>query len=719
MPRNSREPGLNPSKKAMVFNDEGAISRTPRTKTVSGRVHFMAVDPGVEAENAPNPNENRGVADDPGADPPFREKILNGRFLGRYDGPPGSSGRIYQATEPIASASVERSPENLELILDAASTLLPFHFLRTGDRLGRAVVKLLRGDGGSGTGFLVAPGILLTNHHVLPDAATAASAITLANYETAPPGASLGRPASVPLDPDGLFVTNAELDFTFCAVKGLDFLGSVALDRNSLNIGPNETVNIIQHPRGRPKEVAIKDNHVIKADSVVIHYACSTEPGSSGSPVFNNQWEPVALHHASVMSDGPDARPLAAQGASVVGTLGELQPRYLNEGIRISAIALWLETAEANTEPLRGQAARLREIFGGIDPQVGFFGALGRRSHGRGAPEIVVDSYRGDTDDLDLAFWNIRGLESTFHSVIADIGKVIADMGMDLWCLSHVDAICISALREHLDANFHLDFEFFHEPAGVHPALALLYRRSKALAVERRSWGVELPEGLELPPLVTVRAATRRCGTVSFQLVPVVRSISTNGSPAPYAEAVRLAIRRGVGELDWIIVGETSVLLAPERLHVLADSDRDLLVAASERDGAVALLTTPRTRVGQVFVSPNLRPAFGVPETLTVTQDRDLPPLLTELGGYRPIALRLALEDEPRPLSDATLTAEPGRTNASRQGGNALSPFDPPPPNAPSPPSDADLERRIRGMLVPILAQFLADARKPDGGGSG
>jgi len=693
----------------MVFNDEGPNHRALTTETISGRVYFMAVDPGVEAANAPNLNENRGVTDDAGADPPFQENILNGRFLGQYDGPPGSSGRIYQSTGPIASASVERSPGNLELILDAASTLLPFHFLRTGDRLGRAVVKLLRGDGGSGTGFLVAPGILLTNHHVLPDPATAASAITLANYENAPPGASLGRPASVPLDPDGLFVTNAELDFTFCAVKGLDFLGSVALDRNSLNIGPDENVNIIQHPRGRPKEVAIKDNHVIKADSVVIHYACSTEPGSSGSPVFNNQWEPVALHHASVVSDRPDA-------LAVVGPLGESQTRYLNEGIRISAIALWLETAEANTEPLREQSARLREIFGGIDPQVGFFGALGRRSHGRCAPEVVIDSYRGDTDDLDLAFWNIRGLESTFHSVIGDIGKVIADMGMDLWCLSHVDAICISALREHLDANFHLDYEFFHEPAGVHPALALLYRRSKALVVERRSWGVELPEGVELPPLVTVRAATRRCGTVSFQLVPVVRALNPNGSAVPYAEAVRLAIRRGHGELDWIIVGETPVLLAPERLHVLADSDRNLLVAASERDGAVALMTTPRSRVGQVFVSPNLRPAFGVPETLTVTRDRDLPPLLTDLGGYRPIALRLALEDEPRPLPDTASPAEPGRANASKQGGNALSPFDPPPPNTPSAPSDEDLERRIRGMLVPLLAQFLADARKPNDG---
>ncbi len=126
----------------------------------------------------------------------------------------------------------------------------------------------------------------------------------------------------------------------------------------------------------------------------------------------------------------------------MVGTLGECPTRYLNEGIRISAIALWLETAEANTPGLRDQATRLREIFGGIDPQVGFFGALGRKSHGRSAPEVVIESYRGDTDDLDLAFWNIRGLEPAFRTAIADIGRVIADMGMDLWCLSHVDDVC-------------------------------------------------------------------------------------------------------------------------------------------------------------------------------------------------------------------------------------------------------------------------------------
>ena len=640
---------------------------------------MMTSEYGVRSEGLRRAGAARAVDPDPAAGPPEFE--LNGSFLDGYDGRDPAAGWRFQAAHPV-----ELRPEILELILDASSTLLPFHFLRTGDRLGRAVVKLLRSDGAAGTGFLVAPGILLTNHHVLPDPATAALTIVLANFEAAPPGTTPGRPASVPLDPDGLFVTNAGLDFTFCGVRGLDFLGSITLDRNSRNILASETVNIIQHPRGRPKEVALRDNRVVKVDGVVVHYECSTEPGSSGSPVFNNRWEPVALHHASVKSDGPDGR-------VVDDPLADASARYLNEGIRISAIAIWLETSEANGPDLRDQSARLRGIFGGIDPQVGFFGALGRQAHGRGAPEVVVESCRGETDDLDLAFWNVRGMEWGSRDQVAEVAQVVADMGMDLWCLAHADSVCVATLREHLESHFALDYEFFHEPAGAQPAVALLYRRSKALAVERRPWGVEMPEGVVLPPLITVRATTRRTGTVAFQLVPVGRPTSGEAAPPPYAEAVRHAIRRGYGEFDWIVVGEAPVLLAPEKLHVLADCDRELIAAAAESDGAVALLTGPRSKVAQVFVSPNLLPAFGVPEILTVARDRELPPALRALGGHQPIALRLALDGDPRPPWTA-------------------SPIPPALGRPPSPPVvDDDLERRVRDMIAPILAKLLAEAR--------
>jgi endonuclease G len=199
------------------------------------------------------------------------------------------------------------SSTRLEVVPDG-SNLLPFHFLRAGDRLGRAVLKLQREDGSTGTGFLVASDILLTNHHILFDEATAATCVALANYEVSPPHDPAGRPAVSLLDPASMFVTNAELDFTFCGVRGLEFLGVVPLDRERMHIAAAETVTIIQHPAGRPKEISLRDNRVVRADAIVVQYACDTEPGSSGSPVFNDQWKPVAIHHASVLTDSPDGR---------------------------------------------------------------------------------------------------------------------------------------------------------------------------------------------------------------------------------------------------------------------------------------------------------------------------------------------------------------------------------------------------------------------------
>ena len=52
-----------------------------------------------------------------------------------------------------------------------------------------------------------------------------------------------------------------------------------------------------------------------------LHYETDTEPGSSGSPVFNDQWEVVALHHASV----------AAPDHAELGSI-------MNEGIRVSTL---------------------------------------------------------------------------------------------------------------------------------------------------------------------------------------------------------------------------------------------------------------------------------------------------------------------------------------------------------------------------------------------
>lgn len=54
---------------------------------------------------------------------------------------------------------------------------------------------------------------------------------------------------------------------------------------------------IIGHPQGRKLSFSIHDNYLLDNDDTMLHYRSPTEPGSSGSPVFNDDWELIGLHH--------------------------------------------------------------------------------------------------------------------------------------------------------------------------------------------------------------------------------------------------------------------------------------------------------------------------------------------------------------------------------------------------------------------------------------
>ncbi|MBL4658851.1 MAG: trypsin-like peptidase domain-containing protein [Alcanivoracaceae bacterium] len=58
-------------------------------------------------------------------------------------------------------------------------------------------------------------------------------------------------------------------------------------------------VMVIQHPSAREKEVSRVQSSIVKREGFVLHYYADTEPGSSGSPVFNLKGiKLIALHHA-------------------------------------------------------------------------------------------------------------------------------------------------------------------------------------------------------------------------------------------------------------------------------------------------------------------------------------------------------------------------------------------------------------------------------------
>ena len=89
-----------------------------------------------------------------------------------------------------------------------------------------------------------------------------------------------------------------ELDATLARldppVEGIAPL-PVARGLPSLN-GPAH-VYAIGHPGGGPLAISADDSYLIDYDENFLHYTTPTEPGSGGSPVFDRDWNLVALHH--------------------------------------------------------------------------------------------------------------------------------------------------------------------------------------------------------------------------------------------------------------------------------------------------------------------------------------------------------------------------------------------------------------------------------------
>ena len=62
---------------------------------------------------------------------------------------------------------------------------------------------------------------------------------------------------------------------------------------------PTQKIYIIGHPNGGTLQLSFQDNLLIDHENPKIHYRTPTEGGSSGSPVFNQQWDLIGLHHAT------------------------------------------------------------------------------------------------------------------------------------------------------------------------------------------------------------------------------------------------------------------------------------------------------------------------------------------------------------------------------------------------------------------------------------
>jgi endonuclease G len=263
----------------------------------------------------------------------------------------------------------QSDPYGFERII-GESDLLSINFLDRGRRSADAVCRIklpMEGGHAYGTGFLVGPRLLMTNNHVLASVAEAAQAEAEFGFEHDLDGV-LKDPVQFNLDPLQIFFTSTELDVTLVAVTSMSDNG-VPLDRYGwLPLIPvrgksvdGEWVTIIQHADGGPKQIAIHASQILKLDPAkvevnldhFIHYSTDTQPGSSGSPVLNDQWQVIALHHKAV--------PAPSTGA---GTGSKRVEWLANEGVRISAIFNLLERNRFEDEAAKLSLDRLGRGLG-------------------------------------------------------------------------------------------------------------------------------------------------------------------------------------------------------------------------------------------------------------------------------------------------------------------------------------------------------------------
>jgi hypothetical protein len=249
-------------------------------------------------------------------------------------------------------------PAQLERIVRKTNALLDIAAFR--GRIGEIEGRVCRVDlhgKGEGTGFLVGPSAVLTNYHVVKELAQEKAAPEAFScrfdYKVSQKGATVNDgavfqvtellacssyddPADLkegPADPDPQFLDYALL--LLDGEPGHDYLGGKFVDSETPVRGwislpddpyeflPQSPLFIVQHPAAGPMKLALDTEAVIglNGNGTRVKYRTNTEPGSSGSPCFNQNWELVALHHA--------------------GDPGWIQPTW-NRGIPIHLIAAQL-----------------------------------------------------------------------------------------------------------------------------------------------------------------------------------------------------------------------------------------------------------------------------------------------------------------------------------------------------------------------------------------
>ena len=227
-----------------------------------------------------------------------------------------------------AGASILQGADELLQAVLGEDGYVSVEWYRLGLERSRAVARIgLEKSQGLGTGFLLPANcldrslrgqVLVTNYHVIPGLLPHDRAVV--TFQALDSGRKTYGIKKVlwssPVD---------ELDCTIVRltgeVKGLEPYPLCA----EVPALEKSRVYVIGHPLGQTLSFSISDNVLIDYVDPKIQYRAPTNPGSSGSPVFDATWALLALHHAGHTTKMPKLRGTGVHAA--------------NEGLSFAAIA--------------------------------------------------------------------------------------------------------------------------------------------------------------------------------------------------------------------------------------------------------------------------------------------------------------------------------------------------------------------------------------------
>jgi V8-like Glu-specific endopeptidase len=208
----------------------------------------------------------------------------------------------------IGPAIEWRCPDDVDLhgFFQPKPDMMEVNFLKLAVERAASVCKIeIPHLNRTGTGFLIAPNLVLTNYHVLglnDDEVknNAAHVVLRFGYITEESNQTFNLVAKQPIlsqSPveNGLDYVLLQVDNNLTKMSGIQ-PAPYELSQPTKGMG----VHILQHPQGSTMKLAINDNGItgIYQSDGLIQYVTRALGGSSGAPCFNDDWKVVALHHA-------------------------------------------------------------------------------------------------------------------------------------------------------------------------------------------------------------------------------------------------------------------------------------------------------------------------------------------------------------------------------------------------------------------------------------